>query len=200
MYNKEKRVLSSTKKVSSSGALSPLLLILWPTKENNLHYMKIEKKTTLMMVLFENAEMVEGLDVDPFTENIYWTEVTRGTVVVGHKNHNGDYERLVLARDLHSPKGITIASEFGKMFIVEGRISHVISVWHMDGGHRKELVHVYGTVSGMAYDGKHLYFSDSLRSTIERIKVGENRTVLRSHLGTPVAMDISSGSVFWLTQ
>jgi hypothetical protein len=24
--------------------LSPLLLILWPTKENNLHYMKIEKK------------------------------------------------------------------------------------------------------------------------------------------------------------
>ena len=152
------------------------------------------------MVLFENAEMVEGLDVDPFTENIYWTEVTRGTVVVGHKNHNGDYERLVLARDLHSPKGITIASEFGKMFIVEGRISHVISVWHMDGGHRKELVHVYGTVSGMAYDGKHLYFSDSLRSTIERIKVGENRTVLRSHLGTPVAMDISSGSVFWLTQ
>jgi hypothetical protein len=145
--------------------------------------------------------MVEGLDVDPFTENIYWTEVTRGTVVVGHKNHNGDYERLVLARDLHSPKGITIASEFGKMFIVEGRISHVISVWHMDGGHRKELVHVYGTVSGMAYDGKHLYFSDSLRSTIERIKVGgENRTVLRSHLGIPVAMDISSGSVFWLTQ
>lgn len=96
--------------------------------------------------------MVEGLDVDPFTENIYWTEVTRGTVVVGHKNHNGDYERLVLARDLHSPKGITIASEFGKMFIVEGRISHVISVWHMDGaGHRKELVHVYGTV----YQGWH---------------------------------------------
>jgi hypothetical protein len=43
-YNKEKRVWSSTKKISSSGALSPLLLILWPTKENNLHYMKIEKK------------------------------------------------------------------------------------------------------------------------------------------------------------
>ena len=145
--------------------------------------------------------MVEGLDVDPFTENIYWTEVTRGSVVVGHKNLNGDYERLVLARDLHSPKGITIASEFGKMFIVEGRISHVISVWHMDGGHRKELVQVYGTVSAMAYDGKHLYFSDSLRGTIERIEVrGDNRTILRSHLGTPVAMDASSDSVFWLTQ
>lgn len=152
-------------------------------------------------VLFENADMVEGLDVDPYTENIYWTEVTRGTVVIGHKDHNGKYERLVLARGLHSPKIITLASEFGLMFIVEGRISHVISVWHMDGGWRQEMVQVYGTVSAMAYDGKHLYFSDSLRGTIERIEVdGQNRTILRSHLGTPVAMDASSDSVFWLTQ
>jgi hypothetical protein len=53
----------------------------------------------------------------------------------------------------------------------------------------------------MAYDGKHLYFSDSLRGTIERIEVnGENRTILRSHLGTPVAMDVGADSVFWLTQ
>jgi hypothetical protein len=152
-------------------------------------------------VLFENVDMVEGLDVDPFTENIYWTEVTRGTVVVGQKNHDGVYERLVLARDLYSPQGITIGSQSGRMFIVEGRISHVISVWHMDGTNRQELVQVYGTVSAMAYDGKHLYFSDSLRGTIERIEVnGENRTILRSHLGTPVAMDTSSDSVFWLTQ
>jgi hypothetical protein len=87
------------------------------------------------------------------------------------------------------------------MFIVEGRISHVISVWHMDGTNRQELVKVHGIVSTMAYDGKHLYFSDSLRGTIERIEVnGENRTILRSHLGTPVAMDTSSDSVFWLTQ
>jgi hypothetical protein len=87
------------------------------------------------------------------------------------------------------------------MFIVEGRISHVISVWHTDGTNRLELVKVHGIVLTMAYDGKHLYFSDSLRGTIEQIEVnGENRTVLRSHLGTPVAMDVGADSVFWLTQ
>jgi sugar lactone lactonase YvrE len=87
------------------------------------------------------------------------------------------------------------------MFIVEGRTRQVISVWHMDGSNRQELVEVHGIVSAMAYDGKHLYFSDSLRGTIERIEVnGENRTILRSHLGTPVAMDVGADSVFWLTQ
>jgi hypothetical protein len=189
-----------TRNVENIGALAFNRLghsiVYSDTNQRAIYSMHLD--TYRQTVLFENAEMVEGLDVDPFTENIYWTEVTRGTVVVGHKNHNGDYERLVLARDLHSPKVITIASEFGKMFIVEGQF---ITVWHMDGGHRKELVQVYGTVSAMAYDGKHLYFSDSLRGTIERIKVGgENRTILRTHLAIPVAMDVSSDSVFWLTQ
>jgi hypothetical protein len=162
----------------------------------------IHLDTYRQTVLFENVDMVEGLDVDPFTENIYWTEVTRETVVVGQKKHDGSYDRLVLARNLNSPQGITIGSESGRMFIVEGRISHVISVWHMDGTNRQELVKVRGILSAMAYDGKHLYFSDSsLRGTIERIEVnGENRTILRSHLGTPVAMDVSADSVFWLTQ
>jgi hypothetical protein len=157
--------------------------------------------TYQQMILFENVDMIEGLDVESFTENIYWTEVTRGTVVVGLKNHYGSYDRLVLARNLNSPQGITIGSQSGRMFIVEGRTRQVISVWHMDGSNRQELVEVHGIVSAMAYDGKHLYFSDSLRGTIERIEVnGENRTILRSHLGTPVAMDVGADSVFWLTQ
>jgi hypothetical protein len=116
----------------------------------------IHLDTYRQTVLFENVDMVEGLDVDPFTENIYWTEVTRETVVVGQKKHDGSYDRLVLARNLNSPQGVTIGSQSGRMFIVEGRISHVISVWHMDGTNRQELVKVRRIVSAMAYDGKHL--------------------------------------------
>ena len=192
-----------TRNVENIGALAfnPLghSIVYSDMSQRAIYSMHLE--TFRQTVLFENTDAVEGLDVDPYTENIYWTEVSQGTVVIGHKNHDGDYERVVLARELHSPKGISLASEFGLMFIVEGRISHVISVWHMDGGWRQELVQVYGTVSAMAFDGKHLYFSDSLRGTIERIEVdGQNRTILRSHLGTPVAMDASSDSVFWLTQ
>ena len=53
----------------------------------------------------------------------------------------------------------------------------------------------------MAYDGTHLYFSDSQRGTIERVTVnGSERTTLRANLGSPVAIDVSSGAVFWLTQ
>jgi len=71
----------------------------------------------------------------------------------------------------------------------------------MDGTKKKELVQVYGTVSAMSYDRDHLYFSDSLRGTIERIGIdGQDRTILRSHQGSPVAMDVSSDSVFWLIQ
>lgn len=152
-------------------------------------------------VLFENAEMVEGLDVDPYTENIYWTEVSRGSLVLGHINHEGVRGRVLLARDLFSPKRIALAPELGRMFVVEGRSNDVIYSWHMDGTEKKELVQVYGIVSAMSYDKKHLYFSDSRRGTIERIGVdGQDRSILRSHQGSPIAMDVSDDSVFWLTQ
>ena len=176
---------------------------------HSIIYSDLSRKMILSMhletqretVLFENTELVEGLDVDPYTENIYWTEVAQGTLIIGHQNHDGTRERIVLARDLHSPKGIALAPELGLMFVVEGRISHVISVRHMDGTSRHELVQVYGSVSAMAYDRKHLYFSDSQRGTIERVTVnGTERTTLRAHLGSPVAMDVSNDAVFWLTQ
>ena len=159
-------------------------------------------KTRRQVVLFENVGIVEGLAVDPHTENIYWTEVTEGTVVIGHKNRYGVYERLVLVRKLHKPRSITLASKLGLMFIVDGNNSHVISMWHMDGSSRKELVQVNGIISRMVFDGKHLYFSDSLFGTIERIKLdSQNRTVVQSNLGVPIAMDtISNLTVFWLTE
>ena len=152
-------------------------------------------------ILFENADTVEGLDVDPYTKNVYWTEVSHGTVMIGHTNHDGVTARVVIAKGLHSPKGIALAPELGLMFIVEGRVTHVINVWNMDGTGKQELVQIYGLVSAMAYDRKFLYFSDSLRGTIERIGVdGLDRTILRSHQGSPVAMDVNADSVFWMTQ
>ena len=153
-------------------------------------------------MLFSNVGTVEGLDVDPYTENIYWTESTQGIVAIGYKNRYGVYERLVLARKLQTPKSITLAPQFGLMFIVEGRVSHVISVWHMDGSWRQKLVRVYGKISAMSFDGKHLYFSDGLRGTVERIKIdGQDRAVLHSNLdGTLMVMDTSADLVFWLTQ
>ncbi len=176
---------------------------------NSIVYSDIKHKTIYSMsleayhqtVLFENVATVEGLDVDPYTENIYWTEASRGTIAIGYRNQKGVYERLVLARQLYNPKGITLAPEFGLMFVVEGRNSH-LNVWYMDGSLRQKLVRVYGTISAMASDGKHVYFSDSLRGTIERIDLdGKNRTLLLSNLyGTLMDMDTSSDSVFWLAQ
>ena len=108
-------------------------------------------------------------------------------------------ERSVLVRQLKNPRSIAIASELGMMFVVEGSTSQVIAVWEVDGNWLNNLVQVNGAISAMAYDDKYLYFSDSLRGTIERITVeGENRTVLQEHLKAPIAMDLSSDSVFWL--
>jgi hypothetical protein len=125
-----------TRNVESIGALAynPLghSIVYSDIIQRKIYSMHLD--TYRQKVLFENADMVEGLDVDPFTENIYWTEVTRGTVVVGLKNHDGLYDRLVLARNLYSPQGITIGSQSGRMFIVEGRISHVISVCRLAYG------------------------------------------------------------------
>jgi len=149
-------------------------------------------------ILFEDADSVEGIDVDPYTENVYWTEISRGRLVVGNVDRN---ERLVLARSLNYPGTIVLAPERGIMFIVEGRISHEISVWNMDGSSRTELLQVYGTVSSLAYDGHFLYISDSGRGTIERVAVdGQDRSILRSHLGSPVAMFVGMESIFWLTR
>jgi hypothetical protein len=159
----------------------------------------LDLNTLRELVLFENADMVEGLDVDPYTESIYFTERTRGTVVIVRKHFNGVRERSVLVRQLKNPRSIAIASELGLMFVVEGSKSQVIAVWEVDGNWLNNLVQVNGAISAMAYDDKYLYFSDSLRGTIERIAVGgENRTVLQEHLKAPIAMDLSSDSVFWL--
>ena len=148
-------------------------------------------------VLFDQVGSVEGLDVDPFTENLFWSDVEQGTLSVGNI---GSGQRVVLARDLSSPKEIALAPEWGLLFMVEGRISHAISVWQMDGSQRRELIRVFGTVSSMVYNNKYLYFSDSIRGTIERIDIdGQNRLSLRSHLGSPIAIGVSVDSVFWLT-
>ena len=47
-------------------------------------------------------------------------------------------------------------------------------------------------MSSLVYDGEHLFFSDSLRGTIERVGLdGGDRTVLRSHLGAPLSLAVS---------
>ena len=97
-------------------------------------------------MLFENVGAVEGLGVDPYTENIYWTEVSKGTVMIGRVNQEGFGDRITLAKGLHSPKSITLAPELGLMFIVEGRSSDIINVWFMDGSVKEKLVQVYGMV------------------------------------------------------
>ena len=71
---------------------------------HSIVYSDLSRKVILSMhlethretVLFENTELVEGLDIDPYTENIYWTEVAQGTLLVGHQNHDGTRERIVL--------------------------------------------------------------------------------------------------------
>lgn len=85
------------------------------------------------------------------------------------------------------------------MSIVERLIAPAFSVWHMDGGSQYELIQVYGTPCDvMAYDGKHLYFSESLLGIIERIGTdGQNKTIMHFHFGTRVAMDSITMRVYW---
>lgn len=162
---------------------------------NVIYSMHLE--TYRQTTLFTGVDAVEGLDIDPYTENVYWTEVEKGTLSVGNIFSG---ERLVLARDLPNPKAICLSPKFGVLFLVEGRISHLISSWHMDGTQREVLIHIFGSVSSMVCNGKHVYFSDSIRGTIERIGIdGKDRVSLRSHLGSPVAMAVGVDSVFWLT-
>ena len=90
-------------------------------------------ETYRQTTLFADVDAVEGLAVDPYTENVYWTQVDKGILSIGNVASG---ERLVLARDLPHPKAIALAPELGIMFVVEGRVSHVISVWNMDGNFR----------------------------------------------------------------
>lgn len=151
-------------------------------------------------ILFENAEGVEGIAVDPFTNNVYWTEVARGNIVVGHVKVDGSEERIVLARGLESPKGIVLAPEHGLMFVAEGRLDQSIYVRHMDGTSPRELLKAFGSIAAMSFDGDYLYFSDALRGTIEKVSPsGQGRETLRSHLNRLVALDVSGDSIFWLT-
>lgn len=192
-----------TRNVKNIGALAlnpSSHSIIYSDKSRKTIY-SMHLKTNRQIVLFENVNKVEGLVVDSSTENIYWTQTSDGTVMIGHKNRYGVYERLLLTRGLNNPKSITLATKLGLIFIVEGRTSNIIRVYHMDGNGRKKLLQVHGFVSGMAFDGKYLYFSDSLLGSIERIQVdGKHRTVIRSDLGAPIALDAISNSVFWLTQ
>jgi hypothetical protein len=197
---KESIIRLPTRETENIGAL------VFNPSGHSVIYSDLDRKVIFSMhletqrekILFSDVSTVEGLDVDPYTENVYWTEVERGILVVG-KIDNG--ERLVLVRELNSPKSVTLAPEKGLLFLVEGRISHVISSFHMDGGWKQELAQVYGTVSSMVYNNLNLYLSDSVRGTIERIGIdGRDRVILRSHLGSPIALGVGLESIFWLSQ
>ena len=153
--------------------------------------------TQVEKVLFSAVGRVEGISVDPYIDNIYWTDVSQGTVVVGSDSGH----RLVVARGVTTPTSIALAPELGLMYIVEGRSAQTISVWSMDGNDRKELLQTDGAISSLVYYAGYVYFSDSFRGSLERVKSdGTGQISLRSHLGIPVAMDVGSGSVYWLTQ
>ena len=62
---------------------------------HSIIYSDLNRKLILSMhlethretILFNNAELVEGLAVDPSTQNIYWTEMAQGTLMLGHQHH-----------------------------------------------------------------------------------------------------------------
>jgi WD40 repeat protein len=211
LYNNNQNETNSIVHLSKNLHLKNVGALVFNPSDNSIIYSdtvdgviySMDLNTRREVVLFENADVVEGLDVDPSTESIYWTERSRGTIVkfaTGRKHLNGVRERLVLARQLKNPRAIAIAPELNLMFVVEGSESYVITVWETDGNWLNNLVQVHGTVTSMVYDDKHLYFTDSLRGTIERMEVGgSNRTVLQEHLKTPIAISLTLDSVFWLT-
>jgi WD40 repeat protein len=89
LYNNNQNETNSIVHLSKNLHLKNVGALVFNPSDNSIIYSdtvdgviySMDLNTRREVVLFENADVVEGLDVDPFTESIYWTERSRGTIV-----------------------------------------------------------------------------------------------------------------------
>ena len=74
----------------------------------------------------------------------------------------------------------------------------MVEKWSMDGQNLGELLR--GRIQSMAYYDGYVYFIESSKGTLERIRTdGTERTVMRAGLADALSISVNSKSVFWLT-
>ncbi|XP_077990107.1 uncharacterized protein LOC144444533 isoform X2 [Glandiceps talaboti] len=140
----------------------------------------------------------DGMNVDPLSGNIYWTDRERGTIEV--TNWDGSMRR-VLQTGLTSPGPIEVAAVSGMMFWVD-TVEDVIYKSNADGSNMVPFITNATFTYGLAIDHKDklLFWSDAHTETIKVYDLRASTSSTLLHLGesAPTDVGIDADSVYWL--
>ncbi|KAL8597479.1 hypothetical protein ACOMHN_047706 [Nucella lapillus] len=123
-------------------------------------------------VIVSGTGMVEGLAVDWVTSSLFWTDSSRGQILVSRTD--GSFQKVLLQDNLYHPLGIAVHPRRGKIYWTDvgfpPEVKPKIESANMDGSERRVLVgaknlgqpnHVF-----IDYHTDRLYWADSVRSQV----------------------------------
>nr|XP_006818365.1 PREDICTED: uncharacterized protein LOC100377183 [Saccoglossus kowalevskii] len=150
---------------------------------------------------------VKGLNIDPLSRNVYWTDTARGTIEVVNLENGW---RRVLLSGLARPGPIEVAAVSGWMFWADNEndevnaTDNVIYRAYTNGSNMDSFIRGVGYVSGMAIDhkDKKLFWCDYRTETVEvyHFLSGTRSVVLNLGLSVSIDVAIDSNYIYWMDQ
>src|SRR6185436_1833670 len=126
--------------------------------------------------------------------SVYWTAISDGFVFSAPKAGAAEPRRLAMGQ--RTPWGVAV--DGASVYWVDKR-DHAVLRSSKDG--REQAVMISRDLAGpetIAVDATHLYIADGAAGTILALsKDGRERTVLASGIGTPSAVAVDEGSVYF---
>ena len=172
------------------------------TKLNKILKARYDQNESLIEeVISFGLHDVNGLIIDRIGEKIYWTDAGKQRIEVS--TLDGRVRRVLIWKDLDSPRSIVIHYSSGYMFWTDWGPVTKIERADMDGSKRSLLFDTdLGWVNGLAiYEtklGPKLIWVDSKRHTLEMADMnGANRKVLLTNLLSPYGLTVIENEIYW---
>lgn len=143
------------------------------------------------------SQKISGLAVDWSAKNIYWSDPKHGVIEVSRINGSSRY--VILSHEIGKPTTLAVDPSVGLLVWAGGA---KIESSMLDGSNRSLLVDQAVSISDITLDyiNKLIYFCDTGKNTIERLKYdGSERMVLLNHsLENPAALTYMDDTLFWV--
>lgn len=150
-------------------------------------------------IIHESLDSVDGLVIDSIGRKIYWTDAGRDTVEVS--DLNGNHRKVLIWKELESPRGIAINYDSGYLFWSDWGSNPKIERSNMDGEQRTKIVTknvIWPNSLTIDVNRKLLYWVDAQFKTIEFCDFDGNfRQKFLTDLQHPYALAITKNRIYW---
>ncbi|OTF75363.1 low density lipoprotein receptor-like protein, partial [Euroglyphus maynei] len=160
--------------------------VYWSDTNENVIYKSIILGGKIEKILNYGLSGVNGLAIDNVGHKIYWTDAGRKRIEVA--NLDGTFRKVLLSKDLDSPRAIALNNKSGHMVWADWGSQVRIERADMDGKKRALIVNEnLGWPNGITFTKYgRIIWTDSKTHTIEIVDLnGSNRRIIIKDLPSP---------------